>query len=282
MGKMMDKMIIHKSRYFEPEKEDIDWGLYCKGTGTCRAKAKGTMNAGRVLNDFAMVYLFGGEGRYYSSPENSIKVSSGDIIMLFPGIWHSYGPEKNGEWDEYWAIFNGDYMRMLTDRTFFSPELPLLHTGLDKTLMNLFVNLLEISAGQVPGFQKELAAELMKIFARIQFLLLSKKRKKNFSRMEKVIMQIENNYSENINLLKMAAELNMSYPHFRRMFREATGYAPHQYQLTVKINKAKEFLAGGKYTVKQTADMLGFDDQYYFSRVFRKKTGVAPSQWYGL
>lgn len=282
MDKMMDKMIILKSRYFEPEAADIDWGLYCKGTGMGKSRVKGMPEAGRELNDFAMVYVSRGEGRYYSSPETSVKVSTGDIIMLFPGVWHRYGPSEGGEWDEYWAIFNGDYMKMLERKGFFTGDAPLLHPGCDNALMKMFIDLLEISAHQLPGFQKELAAGLMKIFARIQFLLLAKKRKRQFSVMDKIIMQIENDCSEDIDFAGMASGMNMSYAHFRRTFRETAGSAPHQYQLNARINRAKELLAGGQYTVKQTADMLGFHDQYYFSRVFRKKTGIAPSRWCGL
>jgi AraC-like DNA-binding protein len=54
---------------------------------------------------------------------------------------------------------------------------------------------------------------------------------------------------------------------------------PYQYYIHMKIHKAEDLLEQENVTVKEVAFHLGFEDQYYFSRLFKNKTGVAPSDW---
>jgi AraC-like DNA-binding protein len=54
---------------------------------------------------------------------------------------------------------------------------------------------------------------------------------------------------------------------------------PYQYYMQLKIKKAAELLEQKDASIKEVAYSLGFEDQYYFSRFFKKKTGVAPSAW---
>ena len=54
---------------------------------------------------------------------------------------------------------------------------------------------------------------------------------------------------------------------------------PYQYYIQLKIHKAESLLEQENITVKEAAHRMGFDDQYYFSRLFKNKTGVSPSEW---
>ena len=77
----------------------------------------------------------------------------------------------------------------------------------------------------------------------------------------------------------LAASLNIGYSWFRRMFKQYTGLAPAQYQLQLKIQKAKELLMDPKLSIKEIAFRLNFYSHYHFSNLFRKKTGFSPSEF---
>ena len=65
---------------------------------------------GRVLNEFQMVYITSGSGMFRSKSFNDgrlTRISEGDMLVLFPGEWHSYYPEKETGWKEYAIGFAG-------------------------------------------------------------------------------------------------------------------------------------------------------------------------------
>lgn len=78
-------------------------------------------------------------------------------------------------------------------------------------------------------------------------------------------------------LEEAAALAGMQVRTLSARFRRAMGKSVHQYQLDMKLEAAYGALGTGNYTVKQIADYYGFCDPYYFSRVFKKRYGLAPS-----
>lgn len=79
--------------------------------------------------------------------------------------------------------------------------------------------------------------------------------------------------------LEEAAELtHMQVRTLSARFRKLMGKSVHQYQLDLKLDMAYNALTTGQYSVKQVADSYGFCDPYYFSRVFKKRYGIAPSE----
>ena len=63
---------------------------------------------------------------------------------------------------------------------------------------------------------------------------------------------------------------------FRKIFRERTGQPPGDFLIGIRMERAAELLYTGQYTVAQVAEMVGYDDSHYFSRLFRKRRGISP------
>jgi AraC-like DNA-binding protein len=77
----------------------------------------------------------------------------------------------------------------------------------------------------------------------------------------------------------LARGLGVSYSWFRKTFTAHTGLSPHQYLLELRLIHARSRLAETRLSVKEIALEVGFEDEYYFSRLFRQKLGLSPSQW---
>lgn len=94
-----------------------------------------------------------------------------------------------------------------------------------------------------------------------------------------IMAMMQKNYSKNYTVEELAAIAGLSYSHFSLVFKRITGYAVTEYQNLIKINKAKDLLLGGSCNVTEAAEIVGFNNIYYFSRLFKKTTGHSPSEY---
>ena len=114
--------------------------------------------------------------------------------------------------------------------------------------------------------------------------IVSMDKQKDFSgkRVEKIIQNacftIRENVEAEINFQSFAEDNNIGYSYFRKMFKKYTGVPPVQYHLDLKILRAKEMLLYTDKSIKEISYELGFQSIYYFSRIFKNKLGVSPSE----
>jgi AraC-like DNA-binding protein len=82
--------------------------------------------------------------------------------------------------------------------------------------------------------------------------------------------------SEPLSIDDLADNAGFSRNHFAKLFRQQFGQAPGQYHMMLRIQRAKEMLAGTDTTITDIAQSLGFDSIYSFSRAFKRETGISP------
>ncbi len=93
------------------------------------------------------------------------------------------------------------------------------------------------------------------------------------------IKMIESNVYGNDPIERIATECNVSETHFRRLFKEYAQKSPIQYRIELKIEYAKRMLYESDLSVDQIAETLNFESTSYFCRLFKKKTGMTPSEY---
>jgi transcriptional regulator GlxA family with amidase domain len=74
----------------------------------------------------------------------------------------------------------------------------------------------------------------------------------------------------------------MGYSKFRKLFKEETGVSPHQYYLNLRIDRAKSLLQTTELNVNEVAFQSGFESEYYFSKFFKKKVNLSPTEYRSL
>lgn len=95
-------------------------------------------------------------------------------------------------------------------------------------------------------------------------------------KLERVQAFIQEHLAEVIQVRQLAALVNLSPYHFARMFKKATGKAPHAYITEKRIEHAKMLLSDSTLPLVDVAASAGFQTQSHFTDVFRKHTGVTP------
>lgn len=93
---------------------------------------------------------------------------------------------------------------------------------------------------------------------------------------EKALLLMEKAVRENLKVEDLAWKLGLSEEHFIRIFRAQVRMTPHQYFTRLKVEGASGLLMSTDKAVGEIATWFGFENQFHFSRIFKKCTGMSP------
>jgi AraC-like DNA-binding protein len=96
-------------------------------------------------------------------------------------------------------------------------------------------------------------------------------------KIELTIKYMMENLNQPLKVTKLAALTNFSLSHFFSLFKRQTGSAPIDFFIQLRMRHARQLLVTTSLSVKQVAAALGYDDAFYFSRVFKSVYAVSPS-----
>jgi transcriptional regulator GlxA family with amidase domain len=87
------------------------------------------------------------------------------------------------------------------------------------------------------------------------------------------------NLHRTLSLAELARHARLSAPHYAALFREQIGISPVGHHIRLRMQTACHLLDTTSWSIKEVAARLGYDDAYYFSRIFRKTIGLAPAAY---
>ena len=93
---------------------------------------------GRILSEYQFLYISKGKGVFSSETTKKTVVKKGSVIVLFPGQWHSYCPDKNTGWNEYYIGFEGSIIDEIVKCGFITPNNQVLEIGINEDLVSLY------------------------------------------------------------------------------------------------------------------------------------------------
>lgn len=120
---------------------------------------------------------------------------------------------------------------------------------------------------------------LQSFCAKLCKLLDDRKNTRSDKLVEQAKRYVQTHYTEKLTLTDIADALNISYGHLSNTFKKFTNITLSDYIASVKIDHAKELIDTHQYLMYEISDMLGFDNPYYFSKVFKKITGISPREY---
>lgn len=190
-----------------------------------------------------------------------------------------YLPRHRGE-GEYrvWNITPGYCVDI-----FFETESPMPDRAMGLTgqqgLADLFLKIYHLWSRKEPGYYSKVMSVLYEIIHR-----LNRQSRGSYSsagrKLESAHAYILENYKNpQFDYRALCAVTGFSYSHFQNLFRSHYHLSPVKYVTRLRVDYAKELLLSKRYTVTEIAAMCGFENVYYFSRVFKEVTGVPPKQY---
>ena len=234
-----------------------------------------------MLDCHALIYISNGRGSFESRKSARQPIEAGQVIFLFPGVWHRYRPDAETGWNEHWVGFDGDVARRWGKNKFFSPRNPVFKPGQEQKWLGLFTELTTVIKLNRPALQQVMAG-----FAAQMLGLLYSGQQAGLTGddqalliVQSAIAKMQTELESGLNAQALARELKVSYSSFRHIFQQHTGSGPHQYLLELRLVRARNLLTQTAQSVKEIAQQAGFDDEHYFCRFFKMKMGMTPGQW---
>ena len=124
---------------------------------------------GRILNEYQLVYITKGSGYFASQSCPEAPVKAGTVISLFPGEWHSYHPDDETGWDEYWVGFKGAYIDDRVANRFLVREQPLHNIGISSGIVSLYEEILQLASVEKAGCQQMMSSIVLHILGSIYY-----------------------------------------------------------------------------------------------------------------
>ncbi len=286
--------MINFYKYLPVSKEDESWGLTVLNTGCTHIEATKVYpfsnhpahhhfnwNSWRILHEYQVIYITRGKGVFESESTNQIDVKAGTVIILFPHERHRYKPDPETGWDEYWVGVKGGIIDNLVTSRYLRPENPVLYIGFDEAILDVYNCIIEKTKQEKPGYQPLVSGAVLHLLgachAAIKQNMIENKEEQTIINRAMVLFRsnINNDYSAE----QAAQDLCVGYSWFRKLFKNYTGLSPGQYYLQLRIEKAKDLLRNTDVSIKEISIDLNIASEFYFSKLFKEKTGYRPTEY---
>lgn len=228
-----------------------------------------------------LLYCTAGKGQLQLVDAPPVKVQRGQLIALPRGQAHKYWADEKMPWSVYWLHFDGELAGQLMGLLSPDKKGSVHQIGTNPQVLGSFESLFDVrhTATSRTGFihgchQTQQLISLLAVLSR-----QSRFDNKKAINMDKVEAFMQQHLHSHFSLDELAQHMRRSKFHFSKVFKELTGQSPMQYFIALKMQYACNLLDSSDQSIKRISASLGYEDAYYFSRLFKKQIGFSPSDY---
>ncbi len=250
---------------------------------------------GESHNFWEMVYVDAGEVEI-DTDECSYLLKQGEMIFHKPNEFHTLKANKRNASN----VFVISFVCSSEIMSFFENKVISLSQKLKKYIANILEEYdqtfkymaskdvkLELKENSLIGGQQMIKTYLEQLLIMLiraeqgnsNMQVFSSKGNMENHIVSEIVEIIQKNIYEKIYVEEICKELNYSRAYLSRLFKATTGYTILEYILICKIKEAKKLIRGNNYNFTQISAMLSFDNPHYFSIVFKRITGITPTNY---
>ena len=232
---------------------------------------------------YIIIYCTSGEG-WCKIGEKTYSVTENKYIILPPNEPYSFGANTTNPWTIYWIHFKGKLASSFSKSPIIPQQIQDTENSRLQDRIHLFEEIyenLELSFHSDHYCYASLCLfHFLASFIYIdQYHQIRNKDVKEYRFSEKVIYYMRENVESNLTLELLAKHFNFSPSHFSARFQKETKQSPIKYFISLKIEKACQYLELSNIKISDIYLKLGFNDAAYFSRIFSKVMGICPSKY---
>lgn len=231
-------------------------------------------------NDYQILYIKKGYGHFLIKGKMQ-KVTAPSIVLYKPHERQNYIYEKNKNADVFWIHFSGSMVEHYLNKyrinyplMKLSREFPLYETCVNRLLVEIQS---EFSADMCSALLHTLLIDLSRVYSQTQNELSCTADSTDMLSIMHELMQ--RTFAENHTVKHYADMCDLTEIHFIKIFREKFGITPRQYIIHLRIDKASQLLMETTLSVQAIANSVGFENAFYFSRLFKSITNLTPTEF---
>ncbi len=235
-------------------------------------------------NDYILFYCMGGIG-HLEYGEHKCMLKANQYIILPPDQYHRYQADINDPWTIYWVHFSGTKLHELEEQfrlvqygqpcdIYYSEEIL-------QTWEEMYHSLDKGYAADNIGFANLTLYRFLSFFIYPNRKTLMQKEASGLqpSWVDESVLLMKANIDARYTVDDLAEKAKLSASHYTALFKKSTGMSPMDYFIRMKIQYACQLLSQSRLKIKDVSDKVGYEDPYYFSRIFKKVTGKSPAQY---
>ncbi|NGZ76849.1 helix-turn-helix transcriptional regulator [Saccharibacillus alkalitolerans] len=233
---------------------------------------------GASFQYWALVLITGGKGFYRVDGGEIQQVSAGSWFCLYPGAEFHYGPHPGEYWDEYYFTAEGSRIEEWR-RDWLSAEPKVRKFRMNELLLQRMENMLRLIEGGTPDNLDRTALQLESFL----YELISEEDGRDAGGRERFAQEVIEDIQAMLHVpptvSDIAARHHVSVSTLRRIVHDYTGYPFNEFVHRLRTAEARNVLLNTDMSVKEIGERLGYKDMFYFSRVFKRITGVSPREY---
>ncbi|MCX4025513.1 helix-turn-helix transcriptional regulator [Spartinivicinus marinus] len=227
--------------------------------------------------DHLLIYCIAGEGQLQAQ-QHKTTIIAGDFVVLPRGLSHQYQASNTNPWSIYWVHFDGVLSDTYVQHLLPGPTTVKLSLGLHPELVAGFDTLVSLHQAAYQLNPLIYAANHLTQLLSLVAVIKPQLQTEHFD-LQKVLSNMQKNIHGQLKLEQLAASVNLSKYHFCKRFKALTGHSPIQHFIHLKMQRACYLLDLTDQPISAVSHSLGYEDAYYFSRLFKRVIGIPPREY---
>lgn len=233
-------------------------------------------------NDYQLLYISEGKGYFYFKGRKKPTIVEKGNMILFrpkePQVYYYYVKDKT---EVYWVHFTGWKVEEYLERYELPKKENVIYTGLSPDYPWIYNQIIRELQLQRENYEDMISLYMHHIFITINRYIKEARQTKNetINDIERAVHYFNENFSKQISIEQYANEHLMSVNWFIHSFKNVMKVSPLQYIVSLRIDAAKGYLEKTGKNVAEISNAVGYDNALYFSRLFKKYTGLSPSEY---
>lgn len=274
-----DRSVVMTKKQLKNSKNNTLIGdLYLSDIGFYPHAKNHYLKRDKALAENILIYCIDGFGTIQIG-ETRYRLSPSTYFIIPANVKHKYWSSSTAPWSIYWLHFGGKRSKHFEE--FYERIIP-IKQSLKSRINDRIAQFNEILAALESGFSVEninYANLCLNSLLASFFYVETYRAVKGFQSSDPVdqaIFFMQKKIDKNLKISEIATHVNLSESHLSKLFRNKTGSSPLDYFINLKMQEAVRLLTNQSLRIKEVAFRLGYNDPYYFTRLFTKHFGSSP------